>query len=124
MHAACGGGTPEPTLDIEATVQARLKEELEKAAATLEPTAIPAPLTTATFTPVPPTPTAEFEELYNPDETEPAAANSPQETQISDLQIDRAEKQEAFSGMNGNLDSLTVPRISNSTTNSQTPKMW
>ena len=61
------------------------------------PTATLAPSPTATFTPVPtPTPTAEFEELYSPDETESAVANPPQETQIPDQQIDRAEKQESF----------------------------
>jgi hypothetical protein len=61
------------------------------------PTATLTPSPTATFTPVPtPTPTAEFEELYSPDETESAVAKPPQETQIPDQQIDRAEKQESF----------------------------
>ncbi len=57
------------------------------------------PTTTSTLTPIPtviPTPTAKAEELYNPNETEPATAIPPQETQTSDQQNAATEKQEAM----------------------------
>ena len=106
--------------DIEATVEAKVMAVLTAvptatptpyptytpvlpAATQISPTLIPTatqvqptPTATAIPTHVPPTLTAELEELYNPDDSETAAANPPQETQISDQQNAATEKQEAM----------------------------